>query len=82
MARPDVTCPPGVFRYNEISALLSFDARNSNWAWIMFATSSSIGTPKKMILSIIRRENTSMDATLSFLSSIMVGLMYELTVDS
>ena len=33
-------------------------------------------TPRKMILSIIRRENTSMEATLRCLSSMIVGLMY------
>ena len=43
---------------------------------MIFATSSSIGTPKKIIRSIIRRLNTSIDATLSFLSSMIVGLMY------
>ena len=46
---------------------------------MMFATSSSIGTPRKMILSIIRRLKTSIDATFSFLSSMMLGLIYPLT---
>ena len=75
MLRPEDTCPPGVLRYNEISLVLSFDARKSSCAVMILATSSSIPTPRKIILSIIRRLNTSMDATLSFLSSMMVGLM-------
>ena len=61
--------------------MASAEARKSSWATMMLATSSSIGTPRKMILSIISLLNTSIEATLSFLSSIIVGLMYESTAE-
>ena len=49
---------------------------------MILATSSSIGTPRNTILSIIRRLNTSIEATFNFLSSMIVGLMYESRADS
>ena len=75
MARPEDTWPPGVFRYIVISAAESFADRKSSWAITMFATSSSMGTPRKMMRSIIRRLNTSIWATFSLRSSVIVGLM-------
>ena len=59
-----------------MSTLGSLAARNSNWAWMILATSSSMGTPRKMMLSIIKRLNTSIWATFRRRSSVMVGLMY------
>lgn len=48
---------------------------------MIFATSSEIGTPKKIILSIINLEKTSMTATFICLSSIIEGFIYAACID-
>ena len=75
MESPAETLPPGVFRYRVMSAVGFWDVRYRSWAVMMFATSLLISVPRTRILSIMRRLNTSIDATLRALSSMMVGFM-------
>ena len=75
MESPAETLPPGVFRYMVMSAVGFWDVRYRSWAVMMFATSLLISVPRTRILSIMRRLNTSIDATLRALSSMMVGFM-------
>ena len=55
-AKPAVTDPPGVFKYNLMSFLGSSCSKNKSWAITVFATASVIGPHKKTILSFKRRE--------------------------
>ena len=76
IASPAYTPPPGEFMYIWMSFEASTDSKNSSCAMIMFATSSSMGTPRMMMRSIIRRENTSMATAFSWRSSMICGFMY------
>ena len=74
MARPAVTCPPGVFTYMVIGAFGSCFSRKRSCAMIVFASGESIGSPQNMIRSSKSREYISYARSPVGVLSTMVGI--------
>jgi hypothetical protein len=56
IARPELITPPGLLIYTLIPLSGSSLSKYSSWAIITFAIGSDIGVPRKIILSLSKRE--------------------------
>jgi hypothetical protein len=54
-------------------------SKNKSWPITILATSSLIGTPRNIILSIINLEKISIAAIFNGLSSIILGVKFVMT---
>ena len=73
IAIPAVITPPGLFIYNIISFSGFSESNNNNSATTTFANSSSISSPKNIILSLNNLEKISNDLSPREEDSITIG---------